>query len=85
MLKYILKLYYQYLLEKRVKKACILSKLEGRRYIVTAFFGKPICISKQQLTQLLKRKKFKKGTTIQKIESTAYFVTNLPYNHVSKH
>jgi hypothetical protein len=62
-------------LERKVKKAIRLSKLENRRYIVTQFFGRPVCVAKCNLKEAIKRRKFKKGVTIQDIEKHAYFIT----------
>jgi len=69
--------YMQWLLEQKVKEALRRSKLENRRYIVTMFFGRPKCYSKQTLKKAIKKRKFKKGVTIQNIEEHAYFVTNI--------
>jgi hypothetical protein len=78
-LRYIFKFCYKkyiiYLLEKKVKHAVKFAKLENRRYIVTTFFGKPQCYTKQQLKVELKKRTFKKGVTIEQLEKTAYFVT----------
>lgn len=60
----------------KVKEAVRRSKVENRRYIVTTFFGHPDCFTKQTLKEAIKRRKFKKGVTIQMIEKSAYFVTN---------
>lgn len=67
--------YIEFLLQLKVKKAIRLSKLENRRYIVTTFFGKPKCYSKKMLKEAVKRRKFKKGVSIQDIEKHAYFIT----------
>ncbi|MBS4041596.1 MAG: hypothetical protein KGZ81_13490 [Flavobacteriales bacterium] len=67
--------YIEYLLERKVRKAIRLSKLEDRRYIVTTFFGRPQYYTKQSLKNAIKRRKFKKGVTIQDIEKHAYFIT----------
>lgn len=74
--KWLYRRWIQYLLEQQVKKAVRLSKIENRRYIVTMFFGRPVCLSKQQLKEAIKRRKFRKGVTIQTIEQQAYFVTH---------
>ena len=71
------KSYYTWLLEQKVKRAVRLSKLEKRRYIVTMWWGRPRCIAKQNLKEAIKRRKFKKGTTIEMIEKHAYFVTGI--------
>ena len=73
---YLYSQYFQWLLERKVKRAVRLSKLENRRYIVTMFFGRPKCYSKKMLKEAIKRRKFKKGITIADIEKNAYFVTN---------
>jgi len=65
----------KFLLEMKVREALRLSKLENRRYIVTVFFGKPVCVPKQNLKDMLNRRKFRKGVTIAHIEKNAYFIT----------
>jgi len=67
--------YIQFLLEQKVKRAIRLSKLENRRYIVTMFWGRPVCIAKKDIKEAIKRRKFKKGVTVQKVEQSAYFIT----------
>ena len=68
--------YLLFLLEMKVRRAVRLSKLENRKYIVTTFWGKPVCIPKQNLKEAVKRRKFKKGVSIADIEKSAYFITN---------
>ncbi|MEI6062197.1 MAG: hypothetical protein WCR72_15960 [Bacteroidota bacterium] len=67
--------FFKFRLELKVREALRLSKLENRRYIVTTFFDKPMCLPKGDLKQAVKRRKFKKGVTIQDIEKSAYFIT----------
>lgn len=74
--KWLFKQYILWLLERKVTKAVCLSKIENRRYIVTTFFGRPRYFTKQSLKLAIKKRKFKKGVTIQDIEKSAYFVTN---------
>lgn len=74
----------EYWLEKMVKKALRLTKLEKRRYIVTTMLGRPRCFSKQDLKEALKRRKFKKGVTMEQIEQRAYFITTPGILHSAK-
>jgi len=62
-------------LERKVKRANRLSKLENRRYIVTNLYGRPRCIAKQDLKDAVSRRQFKKGVSIQDIEKHAYYIT----------
>jgi hypothetical protein len=62
-------------LEQKVKQANRLSKLENRRYIVTNINGKPRCIAKKTMKEAVKRRRFRKGVTIQDIELHAYYIT----------
>ncbi len=66
---------FKFRLEMKVREALRLAKLENRRYIVITFFDKPMCLPKADLKDALKRRKFKKGVTIQDIEKSAYFIT----------
>ncbi|KAF0199025.1 MAG: hypothetical protein FD170_3953 [Bacteroidetes bacterium] len=69
------KSFFTYLLERKVKKANRLAKEENRRYIVTMMWGRPRLYQKQALKEAIKRRKFKKGVTIQDIEKNAYYIT----------
>lgn len=66
---------HRWRLERKVKRANRLSKLENRRYIVTNLYGRPRCIAKQDLKEAVKRRQFKKGVSIQDIENHAYYIT----------
>lgn len=70
------KSYFTWLLERKVKKANRLAREENRRYIVTMMQGRPAIYTKQTLKEAIKRRKFKKGVTIQDIEKQAYYITN---------
>jgi len=66
---------HRWRLERKVKRANRLSKLENRRYIVTNMYGRPRCYAKKDLKDAVKRRKFKKGVTIEDIEKHAYYIT----------
>ena len=66
---------HRWRLERKVKRANRLSKLENRRYIVTNLYGSPMCIAKQDLKYAIQRRQFKKGVSIQDIENHAYYIT----------
>jgi hypothetical protein len=66
---------HRWRLERKVKRANRLSRLENRRYIVTNLYGRPMCIAKQDLKVALIRRQFKKGVSIQDIEKHAYYIT----------
>lgn len=67
--------YFTWLLERKVKRANRLAREENRRYIVTMMHGRPAIYTKQTLKEAVKRRKFKKGVTIQDIEKQAYYIT----------
>ena len=58
-----------------IKKANKKAKLTGYRYIIIGWHGKLILAEKKYLKNLIAKHKFKKGTTIQQLESAAIYVT----------
>jgi hypothetical protein len=62
-------------LKKAKKEALDRQAQTGRKQYVIVMRGCPRVISKQQIQVLLRRRYFKKGTSIQDIEKMALFVT----------
>lgn len=52
-----------------------LSEVSKRKYIVLMVAGVPKVYSKQELKNLIQRRVFKKGTTIQDLEKRAILIT----------
>ena len=52
-----------------------LSEVSKRKYIVLMVAGVPKVYSKQDLKNLIQRRVFKKGTTIQDLEKRAILIT----------
>lgn len=62
-------------LKKAKKEALDRQAQTGRKQYVIVLRGCPRVISKQQMQILIRRRRFKKGITIQDIEKKALFVT----------
>lgn len=75
-MKIINKLLFKYRFKKAVKKATDGAKKTGRKYYVILFKGKPIAITKQRITYMVRTRKFKKGIRVNDIERQALFVTS---------
>lgn len=77
------KLIFDIRLKAAIKKAKTNAALFNCRYMVIVFAGKPMVFSKKQLKETLKVRFFKKGTTIQQLETMALFTT-LPMHQTVK-
>lgn len=64
-----------YRVKRAVKMAKELSEASKRKYIVLMVVGVPKVYSKQELKNLIQRRVFKKGTTIQDLEKRAILIT----------
>jgi hypothetical protein len=62
--------------KRAVRQAKALAKTFNVRYYVLYFGGKPIVIPKKTIKELIRRKRFKKGTTVEDIEKIALFITD---------
>lgn len=62
-------------IKRAIKIAQELAAVSKRRYIVLIVAGVPKVYSKQELKNLVKRRVFKKGTTIQDLEKRAVLIT----------
>lgn len=64
-----------YRVKRAVRLAKMLSETSGRRYLVLMVAGIPKVYSKRELKDMIRRRKFVKGTTIQELEKRAIVVT----------
>ena len=60
---------------RAVRKAKELSELFGMKYYVISINGSLKVVPKQTIKELIKRKRFRKGVTVEDIERHALFVT----------
>lgn len=61
--------------DKALDEAVELSQKTGRKYFVVMMKGKPMPVTKQYITKLVRTGRFKKGVTVREIEQQALFVT----------
>ncbi len=61
--------------DKALDEALRLSTATGRKYFVVIMKGKPMPVTKQYISKMVKLGKFKKGVTVREIEKQALFVT----------
>lgn len=61
---------------RAVKKAVKLSKLYGMKFYVVCLNGDLKVVPKQAVKELVARRRFRKGVTVQDIEKRALFMTN---------
>ena len=61
--------------DNALNEAVELSNKTGRKYFVVMMRGKPMPVTKQYITKLVRTGKFKKGVTVREIEQQALFVT----------
>ena len=59
-----------------VKKAVELSRLHGMKFYVIRLNGKIKIVPKRTIKELMARRRFRKGVTVQDIEKRALFVTH---------
>lgn len=62
--------------KRAVKKAVELSKLYGMKFYVICLNGKIKIVPKRAIRDLVARRRFRKGVTVQDIEKRALFVTH---------
>lgn len=61
---------------RAVKKAIKLSKLYGMKFYVIYLNGRLKVVPKKNIKELVARRRFRKGVTVQDIEKRALFVTH---------
>ena len=69
------KYYNAWRYRRAVHKAKELSELFGMKYYVISINGSLKVVPKQTIKELIKRKRFRKGVTLEDIERHALFVT----------
>lgn len=75
MIKLFKEIILNYRVKRAVKMAKELSEASKRKYIVLMVAGVLKVYSKQELKNLIQRRVFKKGTTIQDLEKRAILIT----------
>lgn len=75
MIKLFKEIILNYRVKRAVKMAKELSQVSKRKYIVLMVAGVLKVYSKQELKNLIQRRVFKKGTTIQDLEKRAIIIT----------
>ncbi len=75
MFKTIKKYYAAWRFKRAVRKAKKLAALFGMKYYVINLGGSLKVVPKQTIKELIKRKRFRKGVTVEDIERHALFVT----------
>lgn len=75
MIKRIQQYIYNRRCDKALDEATELANKTGRKYFVVMMRGKPMPVTKQYITKLVRTGKFKKGVTVREIEQQALFVT----------
>lgn len=61
--------------KRAVKKAMKLSKLHGMKFYVVYLNGSLKVVPKKAIKELVARRRFRKGVTVQDIEKRALFIT----------
>lgn len=75
MIRTIKKMIFAWRLRRAVRKANELAAMFGRRYYVINLGGSLKVMPKQRIKELIKRRRFAKGTTIEAIERHALHIT----------
>ncbi|MFU8844003.1 MAG: hypothetical protein ACNA7V_09380 [Bacteroidales bacterium] len=82
--KWIKKLIFKIRLNLAIREAKQNARLFDRRFMVIEFAGVPKVFSKRQLKEAVARGFFKKGTTVQRLEQMAWFITDGRHQPKSK-
>ncbi len=75
MIRTIREIIFAWRYRRAVRKADKLARLFGCRYYVLYWGGSLKVVPKQTVKELIRRRRFKKGTTVRDIEKRALFVT----------
>lgn len=75
MFKTIKKCIFAWRFKRAVRRANKLAALFGMKYFVISFGGKLRVVPKQTIKELVRRKRFRKGVTVDDIEKHALYVT----------
>ncbi len=74
-MKLIKRIIFAWKYKHSIRKAKRLSKLTGLKYYVILLNGSLKVVPKKTIKELISKKRFRKGTTIQDIEKNALFIT----------
>lgn len=74
-MKLIKRIIFAWKYKHSIRKAKRLSKLTGLKYYVILLNGGLKVVPKRTIKELISKKRFRKGTTIQDIEKNALFIT----------
>lgn len=74
-MKLIKRIIFAWKYKHSIRKAKRLSKLTGLKYYVILLNGGLKVVPKKTIKELISKKRFRKGTTIQDIEKNALFIT----------
>ncbi len=75
MIKLIKRIIFALRYKRAVRRAIRFHQITGLKHLVIIINRKPVTVSKRDLKNLIKRHRFKKGVTVQDIESKALFIT----------
>ncbi len=75
MIQYIKRLIFAWKYKRAIRKAKKLAELTGLRYFVIYLNGGLKVVPKKTIKELIQKRRFKKGTTIEDIEKRALFIT----------
>lgn len=75
MIRTIRKMIFAWRFKRAVRSANELSAMFGCRYYVISMGGSLKVVPKQTIKELIKRKRFVKGTTVETIERHALYIT----------
>ena len=75
MIQFIKRVIFAWKYKRAVKKANELAGLTGLRYYVVILNGSLKVAPRKAFKELIARRRFRKGTTIQDIEKSALFIT----------
>lgn len=74
-MKLIKRIIFAWKYKRSIRKAKRLSKLTGLKYYVILLNGGLRVVPKKTIKELISKKRFRKGTTVQDIEKRALFIT----------
>lgn len=75
MIKYIKRLIFAWRYKQAVNEAVRQNRLTGLKYYVILLNGRIRVLPKRTVKELIRRRRFRKGTTVQDIERRALFIT----------
>ncbi len=73
MVKFFKALVFNYRLKKEIRKANERKAATGKKHFVLNVCGKPLCVSKEHVRELVNRGYYRKGTTVADIAKVALY------------